>query len=246
MSDMRVVLDGWFGYHMLVIGADAGIPVAELTRVQHVTHIVPASMTSDPHSEAGTRSRCTLVSFDEELPIATESVDVVVMVNALDLSETPHQLLREVHRVLTPHGHLLAVGHNVRSPGGWLRWLLGRLPRGWRLPTSGPSASKLEDWLTLLDFSVGSPRYKLALPVAGQGRFSRWLASVDNWLAEHNIPLGSAYVIYADKMVRGHIQRALADSTRARLIGLPVAKPVVGGARGSASRSTRNHLRPID
>lgn len=237
-ADMRVILEEWFGYHMVIIGADPGIDVSSFTRVQTITRILPEQHESS-HAER------QMIALDEELPIATESIDVVVLVNALELTEHPHQLLREVQRVLTPHGHLLLVGSNGLSIRGIGRYLTAAV--GWRnrRKAQGPSVSKLEDWLALLDFSVAPVRHKLVLPFGGRGRVGRWFARIDDWLVDHNIPPGSAYVVYAHKMVRGHIQGLPVQRIRARLMGLPVAKPVVG-ARGSASRSQRNHIRSVD
>jgi len=247
-ADMRLILDEWFGYHMLVVGADADIPVTDMTRVQHVTRIVP---TLEPKGQVGRN----LVALDHELPVATESVDVVVLVNALELSEMPHQLLREVHRVLTPHGHLLVVGSNKFSLRGLWHGAL-RLFRGAeRIPKWGPSASQLEDWLTLLDFAVAPVRHKLVLPFSSRGRFGSWLQRVDSALVEHNIPLGSAYVVYGNKMVRGHIQPRTLERSRARLMGLPVVRPVAGAreslrrdahVRPGDDRRSIDHLRPVD
>ncbi len=242
-DDMRVILDEWFGYHMVIVGADADIPVGEMTRVQHITNIVPSSVAS---GHGGT----DVIALDEELPLATESVDVVVLVNALELSPAPHQLLREVQRILVPHGHLLVVGSNAVSVRGVWRGLTRFFRGSAAVAPMGPSVSKLEDWLNLLDFAVATPRHKLVLPFSGTGRFGRWLGRVDQWLVEHNIPLGASYVVYANKTVRGHIQPRVVERSRARLMGLPVAKPVVG-ARESVRRESRrsgprDHLRPVD
>ena len=32
--DMKVILDGWFGFNLVVIGPDSGIAVEEMTRVR--------------------------------------------------------------------------------------------------------------------------------------------------------------------------------------------------------------------
>ena len=233
MADMRIILDQWFGYNLIVIGPDIGVPVAQMTRVRRVVRVVP---------EQPCHNQPCVIAVDDELPFESESVDVVVVLNGLDTAERPHQMLREIHRVLTPHGHVFIVGHNDLSPRGlWcraLRWFRGN-PRS---SHGAPGPRRLEDWLRLLEFSVAPPRHKLVLPLGGEGRLGRWFARVDTWLVEHNIPLGSSYAVFATKTVRGHINPRVMESTRARLMGLSVPKPVVG-ARGSASR---NHLRSVE
>ena len=89
----------------------------------------------------------------EEIPFDTKSADVVLMPHTLDFCDDPHQVLREVSRVLRPEGHVVVLGFNPVSPWGFRR-LLARRPRpapwcGRFLPLS-----RIKDWLLLLDFEV--------------------------------------------------------------------------------------------
>jgi SAM-dependent methyltransferase len=235
IKDMTAVLDQWFGYHMLVIGLNADIPINNLTRVRRIMQVLD----SQQHS----REYCTgIYANDEELPIATESIDVVVVMHALDLSADQHQLLRDVHRVLTPHGHLLVVGANGLSLTGLWRRLVALWPGSRSGAAREPGPRRLEDWLKLLDFAVAPVRHKVVIPAAGNSRWARWLIGIDEWLVDHNIPLGSTYLMFADKLVRGNTKMHSFERTRARLMGLSVPNSVVG-TRGSATRSP---LRPVD
>ena len=108
------------------------------------------------------------------------------------------------------------------------------------------SPAKLHDWLKLLHFSTAPLRHKLILPLAGRGRLGRMIALWDNWLTEHNIPLGSAYIMYANKMVAGHINPVRTERIKARLMGLPVTKPVIGARKSTARHHRAAHLRPVD
>ena len=234
IKDMTVILDQWFGYNLLVIGPNTNMPISEMTRVRRVVQVL------DPEQQL--RKEYTGVyAQDEELPLETESIDVVVVLNALDLSAHPHQLLREVHRVLTPHGHLLIVGTNHWSISGFWHRLV-RLGTGFRSSHArAPGLRRLEDWLNLLEFAVAPVRHKLVVPAVGSSRWTRWLVGVDEWLVDHNIPLGSTYMMFADKLVRGNTKMHSFERTRARLMGLSVPNSVVG-RRGSASRSP---MRPV-
>jgi len=243
-DDIALILDEWFGYHILVIGVDAGLNISAMTRVQHLCSMISGDARG-ANPQGGQQRSTQVIARDEALPIETESVDVVVMVNALELSEQPHEVLREAHRVLTPHGHLLVVGSNPHSLRGLWSRLLTFSRSGLSVP-AGISITKLGDWLKLLHFSVAPIRHKSVLPFGGTGRVGQWLARVDDWLADHNIPPGSAYVVYANKMVVGHISAQRSERVKARLMGLPVAKPVVG-ARGSAHpRNEKTPLRPVE
>jgi SAM-dependent methyltransferase len=220
--ELRERMEAMFGYHMVVLGVEGGMPISDWSRVQQVVTSSPFA----PGNESGVPLH--VIAEDEELPFETDSVDVVVALHTLDLSANPHQVLREIRRVLTPQGHLLIVGLNPHSLlGGWRR-MHGWFRRSrWR-DLAFLGVKKLEDWLTLLDFEIEPPRHKLPLPAVGEGRFAQRIRSIDDWLVRHNLPGGSVYLIQANKLVRGHIHGHAIRRERARLIPIPVSRPVAG------------------
>ena len=88
-----------------------------------------------------------------QLPIATESVDAVLLPHTLDFSSSPHQVLREAERILIPDGRIIISGFNPWSVWGLYKLLLQR--KG-KVPWCGQFISlyRLQDWLRLLNFSV--------------------------------------------------------------------------------------------
>ena len=100
------------------------------------------------------------------LPIASDSIDAVLLPHTLDFSDRPHAILREVHRVLRSDGHLVVLGF---KPGGL--WGLRRLIPGAGLPPGADnliSDRKLKDWLQLLDLRIhGVHRYFFRWPLPG-------------------------------------------------------------------------------
>ena len=96
-----------------------------------------------------------LLAKSECLPLASDSVDVVVLPHTLDFSRDPHQVLREVERVLIAEGRVLIVGFNPLS-----LWGLWRLFSRWRgkLPWCGHflAYKRVADWLSLLGFDIES------------------------------------------------------------------------------------------
>ena len=243
-ADLELVLDQWFGYHLVIIGDDMGLAVDEATRVRHVTRVrsldeVAASDADERAVEAtARRGSGHLIGDNEDLPIATESVDVIVMFNCLQLSTEPHRILREIHRVLTPDGHLFIVDANANSLMGWMSSVVRRLRPGGSSHTKSVPLGTLEDWLRLLNFQMAPARHKLAVPFAHKGRWGAWFERADHWLAEHNIPIGSYYALFGNKSVWGYVQEQPSRRVKAKMIGLPVAKPVIGGARGVSSRQS--------
>ena len=85
------------------------------------------------------------------LPVASDSIDLVILMHALSQSEDPHAILREVNRVLIPDGKLIIIDFNPVS-----FWGIRHLLQGWLddAPWAGHyyTASRLKDWANLLGF----------------------------------------------------------------------------------------------
>ena len=92
----------------------------------------------------------------QHLPFKSDSMDLLLLVHALEASDDPRAVLREAARVLRPEGRLLVVGFNPWS----LLAVSGGAPwrRGWL------SVSRLKDWLTLLDLQPLGGSYAVFLP----------------------------------------------------------------------------------
>ena len=130
------------------------------------------------------------------LPVATDSIDVAILPHTLDFSERPHEILREVHRVLRSDGHLIVLGF---KPGGL--WGLRRLIPGAGLPPNAKtliSDRQLTDWLKLLDFSLhGSTRFFFKWPLTGTRVVAsqQWEQRGRRWWPE----LAACYMLTAQK-----------------------------------------------
>jgi len=127
-----------------------------------------------------------------------------VMPHILEFAQEPHQVLREVDRVLVPEGHVVITGFNPGSLWG-LRQMMARLGMSPFLPRAGQfiALPRLKDWLKLLSFEVSRGRFGCYAPWA---RSDRWLArwrfmekAGDRWWPV----LGSVYLLTAVKRVRG-------------------------------------------
>jgi SAM-dependent methyltransferase len=140
-----------------------------------------------------------LISHPEQLAVATDSVDVVLLPHTLERTASPHALLREVDRVLRPDGHLVVLSF---APGGFwgLRHLLSSrgFPEGReRLIREG----RLRDWLELLSFDVpAATRYCHTLPIQ---RFSQLRVLPREEWAQRWLPIFSGgYLLRAQKRVQ--------------------------------------------
>ena len=66
-----------------------------------------------------------------DLPIATGSADLVLLPHVLEFAEHPHQILREVERILMPEAHVVIAGFNPFSLWGLRRKLHGHRGFPW-------------------------------------------------------------------------------------------------------------------
>jgi len=139
-----------------------------------------------------------------ELPFATHSLDLVVLPHVLEFAPEPHQILREVDRVLIPEGQLIVSGFNPASLWG-ARQAATRLISRQFLPQSGEliSVSRLKDWLKLLNMEVHPGHFGCYAPPCDT---ERWLQRFDfmeragmRWWPF----LGGVYIVQAIKRVKG-------------------------------------------
>ncbi|WP_111496064.1 class I SAM-dependent methyltransferase [Marinobacter bohaiensis] len=168
----------------------------------------------------------------DELPFPSDSMDLVILHHSLDFSDQPHQVVREAARVLRSSGSLVVIGFNPFSIWG-ARKLVSRRRQA---PWSGRfiSANRLEDWLSLLQFSVESTdTHFFRPPLAGAGALHR-LAGLDRLGERLHLPAGAYYCIRAEKRM---------PAARVRRLRWRQPKPVVlpvAGAMGSTGLSRRD------
>lgn len=189
-----------FGYHALQLGLPEVDALRE-NRMQLRFCAADRQLAADAND--GER-RVAVISRYEELPFATHSIDLVVMPHILEFAADPHQVLREVERVLVPEGHVVITGFNPASLWG-LRQFCTRLGASPFLPREGRfiALPRVKDWLKLLSFDLARGRYGCYAPSARSAAWiQRWRfleKAGDRWWPV----LGAVYVLTAVKRVRG-------------------------------------------
>ena len=213
-STIAGLLETTFGYHILQLGVSGAQPLCEGSPILH-----RLCCADRPGTGVG------LVAEADELPLESDSVDAIIAHHCLEFAANPHQVLREIHRVLTPQGQLFVVGFNPYSLLGCKTRLQGVLRDPLWSQHHPVSEHRLTDWLHLLGCEV-QDRFRLyGLPPAGGGRLRQWMARGDAMTARYNVPFGGLYILHATKQVVGvHRPRRLLLSRPPRLIGL-VPKP---------------------
>lgn len=141
-------------------------------------------------------ARSTLSSLVDEhaLPLPDAALDRILLVHALEMSDDPERLLREVWRVLAPTGRLLAVVPNRR--GVWAR--LDNNPFGHGRPYS---RSQVADLLRRTWFTPTAWSEALFVPPLAQGWLLRSAPAWERIGAATSLPFAGVHVVEATKQV---------------------------------------------
>jgi SAM-dependent methyltransferase len=145
----------------------------------------------------------TLQANPHALPFASASMDLVILPHLLEFHDSPHQILREVERVLVPEGSVIVTGFNPFSFWGVRRRFTRTADAA--APWRGQylSVHRLKDWFALLGLEPHRGSFGCyAPPFSLENRLQRWrfieLAGNRWW------PYGGAtYIIQAVKRVHG-------------------------------------------
>ena len=165
------------------------------------------------------------------LPIANDSVDLVILMHHISTTEEPHALLREVSRILIPQGKLIIVDFNPLS-----LWGLRHFFQSWleQIPWSGHyfSASRLTDWMQLLGFAQQKQLKVGYLPPIQQPRILRHLSWLEKGMRNWMKFSSALNVLVYDKNV------VPLTPLRARWVARKILAPKVT-ARPSAGRAMK-------
>jgi len=190
-QEIRVVeeaLDGIFGEQCLQLGMwGDNRTFVRFTRTQRCSVIAE---TAEGAPDA--------VGEMHKLPVESDSIDAVLLPHTLDFSDRPHEILREVDRVLRADGHIVILGF---KPTGL--WGLRRLIPGAGMPPGADhliSERRMRDWLKLLDMRVrGSISYFFRWPLP-----RKKIISSQKWEQRGQVlwpELAACYMLTAQKRV---------------------------------------------
>ncbi len=137
---LNPILSTTFGYYSLQVGCpSAADKLLEICRVKHQFTL------DELASGAEVRAHPAM------LPIAADSVDLVILMHHLSNTGEPHAVLREAFRILIPEGRLIIIDFNPMS-----LWGLRGFFQSWleRVPFRGHfyTARRIDDWMRLLGF----------------------------------------------------------------------------------------------
>lgn len=181
-------LETLFGYHLMQLSVSRQVRLFDGSKIGHrfVLNPLPG------FDVAG-------IVDEEQLPIATEAIDVALLHHTLEYTQRPHQLLTDAARTVVPSGYIVILALNPFSFMG-LWSIFGRFRRKSPWNNRLLALPRLADWLTLLGFSIQSVHYgfyKLPLNRPCVKKPS-WLERLLNYL---QLPFGGFYLVLAKKEV---------------------------------------------
>lgn len=203
-----------FGYHAVQIG----LSQFEFLRDNRI----PARLICDGavalESDLG-----HLRAQPDALPFESGSVDLVLLPHVLEFAANPHQVLREVERVLVPEGQVIISGFNPVSLWG-MRRLIKR--HRTQFPWRGQylSVRRLKDWLELLSFDARAGRFGIYAPPLAQARWIERFGFMDKAGDRWWPVFGSVYMLQAIKRVHG--MRLIQPKWRTRKAAAKALAPV--------------------
>lgn len=184
-----------FGYHAVQVG----LPHWDLLAANRIPHKILAGSCFEGLALPPDRS--LLLAEPEQLPLESQSVDLLILPHVLECSNNPHQVLREAERVLVPEGRLVISGFNPLSLWGLQARVPGVEPLAPVPAHMQVSLPRLKDWFKLLSLEIDRGHFGCyAAPCATQRWLQRWSfmeAAGDRWWPV----CGAVYVVAAVKRV---------------------------------------------
>lgn len=176
-----------FGYHALQLGLEQ----VDLLRASRI----PLRVHAGPQGAVGLRT-----DF-RDLPIDSNSVDLMVLPHTLEFSQNPHQVVREVARVLRPEGHVIISGFNPLSLWGLRRSVGARRDFPWN--GRFINLARIKDWFALVGLEIVAGSMACYAPPCTEqkwlDRFGFMEKAGDRWW-----PIaGGVFFLQAIKRVRG-------------------------------------------
>lgn len=176
-----------FGYHALQLGMED----VDLLRASRIPLRV----------RAGRGENVALRADFSDLPVESNSVDLMLLAHTLEFSANPHQVVREVARALRPEGHVVLAGFNPLSLWG-MRHSLGR--KG-DFPWQGRflHMHRVKDWFALVGLEIVAGSMACYAPPCKEQkwleRFGFMEKAGDRWWPV----AGGVFFLQAIKRVRG-------------------------------------------
>jgi SAM-dependent methyltransferase len=188
LAQFDSAVDDVFGFRAVQVG----LPEVDFLRQNRIPHRF--SLALEPGA--------SLAADPLQLPLASQSVDLVVLPHVLEGHPNPHDVLREVERVLMPEGQIVVSGFNTAS--------LWRLRQAFTFERNGApwdakfiGLLRLREWLRVLGFELNGGKFGCYAPPFRDPAWLERFAFMEKAGARWWPVTGGIYVVRAVKRVHG-------------------------------------------
>ena len=197
LAQFDSAVDDVFGFRAVQIG----LPEVDFLRQNRISHRFTLAL------EPG----AAVAADPLQLPLASQSVDLVALPHVLEGHHNPHDVLREVERVLRPEGQAVISGFNTASL--WrLRQAFTFGPRGAPWDAKFIGVLRLRDWLRVLGFELNGGKFGCYAPPFRERKWLQRFAFMEKAGARWWPVTGGIYVVRAVKRV--HAMRIVTPAWR--------------------------------
>ena len=185
------ILSEIFGYYAVEFGVHTQIKsLLNKSRIKNNITIyseLPPFITKHYH----------IIAEPEFLPIVFDNIDLVIASHVFEASQYPHQVLREIDRILVPEGHCLLIGFNPISFFGKSK--IFRLNKYTSKDHTLRSIGKMKDWFRVRGFEIIHTQTFGFRPVLEQRKIFSSLVFLEKIGKHTDGKWGSVYLIHAKK-----------------------------------------------
>ena len=137
-----------------------------------------------------------------QLPLASQSVDLVALPHVLEFHPNPHEVLREVERVLMPEGHIVISGFNTASLWRARQAFTFGKERATPWDAKFIGLLRLREWLRLLGFELNGGMFGCYAPPFAKRAWLERFAFMEKAGSRWWPIAGGIYVVRAVKRVQ--------------------------------------------
>ncbi len=136
------------------------------------------------------------ITESKRLPFEDNSHDVIVIIHALDYTENPYELVREIDRIATDDANVTLIGFNKFSLWGLIKPLMNKTMSPWFL--NFHSLYNIREWFKVLGYDSSYKDTGALIPVTSKS-LARYTSKISLLQKIFASSLGGLYFLVFDK-----------------------------------------------
>ena len=136
------------------------------------------------------------ITESKRLPFEDNSHDVIVIIHALDYTENPYELVREIDRIATDDANVTLIGFNKSSLWGLVKPIMDKIKPPWFL--NFHSLYNIREWFKVLGYDSSYKKTGAFMPITSKS-MSRYMSKISFLQKIFASDLGGIYFLVFDK-----------------------------------------------